>query len=132
MGGVAYILVHQGDKFKCNPRTGPELQNMMYFIPGHAGFLAGSRIPYDILELEDTSNIDIMKMIYNRLYSLHKLHEDNSVYNRITNKILLGIGDIQRVNQEAAADCYEFWEWQERQAKFIINAIWGQVPNCKT
>jgi len=93
------------------------------FIPGHAGdFVAGSHIPQKFLESKYFTLSDIQEAIYHYHYVLwpskiKKLHDNFDVKNNSLIKVK------HSYTPEEAANEFEKWDWQERQAKFIVNSI---------
>jgi len=93
------------------------------FIPGHTGdFIAGGHIP---LAFDTHKNLGEKKLInaiqekHYCLYDLNKCNGKNLFDKRIINRIELNSYN----NAEECANAFEKWEWQERQAKFIINSL---------
>lgn len=95
------------------------------FIPGHAAdFIEGSHIPPWFLDKGEISKEELIQSIYDKHYSLWDWSKQKDKLDfKFTNKILKVVGSIDNCNPEEAADIFECWDWQERQAKFIANSI---------
>jgi asparagine synthase (glutamine-hydrolysing) len=103
------------------------------FIPGHsADFIAGSHITNvyrDYGKLHGEKKL--IKAIIDYHYSLNKWTKEDFVI--FKDKILSFLSyyyspDIDSF--EGLANFYEYWDWQERQSKFIVNSVrvyefWG-------
>jgi asparagine synthase (glutamine-hydrolysing) len=106
------------------------LEENAVFVPGHtADVISGSHLP---LSLESCSSLScgrVVQALLARHYNLRGLH-DPLLLSALERRIeATGIkGPI--VDLDQATSLMEMWEWQERQAKFIINAVrayefWG-------
>jgi asparagine synthase (glutamine-hydrolysing) len=101
------------------------------FVPGHSGdFPAGSHIPFD-------ANPDTKACMADLVHAILRSHY-SQVWSRKLNKVKYSWKDRIIKNCEAQeitdgygyADAFEKWDWQERQAKFIVNSVrvyefWG-------
>jgi len=94
------------------------------FINGQTGdFLTGGHIP----QIQNKQN-DI-KFLLNKIISKHhSLWEQlktNKNLETISEKILLNINKKQNdlLSDDDIASYYEYYEWQERQCKFVINGV---------
>lgn len=94
-------------------------------IPGHAAdFVQGSHIPHWFLEREKISNKELINSIYEQHYNLWNWPKPKKQLNKyFSKKIMNTVEIINDCNSEEAADIFECWDWQERQAKFIANSI---------
>lgn len=95
-------------------------------VPGHTGdFISGGHIPKGIYTANKAKfdQDDVSFQILTNHYSLTPLELTD--FNKISykNKIKELIKDSIIENNISFADTYERWEWQERQAKFIVNSI---------
>lgn len=94
------------------------------FIPGHSGdFLAGSHIPSNYLDLDIISKKELVESIYHKHYSLWCSTYKSKLREIFEEKIAVSIKEKTFYTPEEAADQSEFWNWQERQAKFICNSV---------
>lgn len=95
------------------------------FVPGHSGdFLAGSHIPKWFTGRETISRRELLDAIEGAHYSLWDWPpEPAGLRDRIDRRIEAITGPIPDCSPEQAADLYELWDLQERQAKFICNAL---------
>lgn len=98
------------------------IQDNALFLPGHSGdFIAGSHIPLEIFQLNDKINEDnIINIFYRKHYSLVK----DSIYGE---EHLKKIKDFLPTNYietiEEFIHKFEIGDWQERQAKYIVNSV---------
>lgn len=101
------------------------IPNDAVFIPGHSyDFLQGSHIPKDIVNKKIFSDEEVIHQILKKHYSLHNWGKDKEIlWEEFAERIKLNIGDSEMFSQEEAADVFELWDWQERQAKFICNSV---------
>lgn len=94
------------------------------FAPGHSGdFVAGSHIPSIAFEENYLSLGDACRATLNRHYSLapRKLFKTKETVwlNRIRE-----LKESEKFSTPTSfASCFEKWDWQERQAKFICNSV---------
>lgn len=109
-----------------------KIHNDAVFAPGHTGdFISGGHIPSDVQDMTEFSSDCFSKEIIKKHYSLKRwnIKDRKSVekwHDRIINH-----GECSQIESgQDLANCYEKWEWQERQAKFIVNSVrvyeyWG-------
>jgi len=95
------------------------------FIPGHSGdFISGSYIPVWFLNKNKISQDEVIKAIFNKYYSLWKWQKNKKkLANEFSNKVMRIIGSNKNYTLEEAANVYDFWDWQELHAKFIVNSL---------
>jgi asparagine synthase (glutamine-hydrolysing) len=103
------------------------------FVPGHSGdFLAGSHIPQSLVNSHEASLDSVVDAILKQHYSLgviSKLDKDLvAAFRKRISGFLPYCPSIG--NPEEGVGAFECWDWQERQAKFIVNAcriyeFWG-------
>lgn len=102
------------------------LKNKAIFIPGHSGdFLSGSHILPAIFQAKTCEDIvrSIIGTHYNRWDWKNALVD-------FKNHIEAQLTDLSLKNKDAVVSALEYWDWQERQAKHIINSdrlyeYWG-------
>lgn len=100
--------------------------------PGHTGdFVSGGHIPLESVTENVKAKSELYHSIMARHYCINSCNNTDSrnvkmwfdrLENRAENEIITSSKDL--------ANWYEKWEWQERQAKFIINSVrvyefWG-------
>jgi len=100
------------------------------FIPGHSGdFIAGSHIT-DIYNCygKIKNKQKLINAILNYHYNLYKWPKrDLEIFKK---KITDLLSDFNNDIFENLLNAFEFWDWQERQAKLIVNSVrvyefWG-------
>lgn len=102
-----------------------EVNQEIVFIPGHSGdFLAGSHITTNIYKGYIENVLDcVVNEIFERHYYLWTIW-NNNIVNEIKNKIKINIPKLNSMDKrEEAAKVFEYWDWKERQSKFIINSL---------
>ncbi|NLZ54593.1 MAG: hypothetical protein GX892_15915 [Thermoanaerobacteraceae bacterium] len=112
------------------------IPNDAVFVPGHSGdFLAGSHIPENFFDVYKQD-----RALGKQLFVDEIFHKHFSLWNWEKRKDKLGPIFEQRIIKQVeeedlnspigAISAFEKWDWQERQAKFIINSVrvyefWG-------
>ncbi len=104
------------------------------FIPGHAAdFVAGSHIPLTINSILNPNFESVVDLIINE----HFILSDDMFQKRnkkhlmeINQKLLKQINDFSIKDVSDLASSFEYWDWKERQSKFIANScrvyeFWG-------
>jgi len=100
------------------------------FVPGHTGdFITGGHLQY----IFDRGNgrvtkEDLIDSILRKHYGLWPSRADLKGY--LKERLVKYFDNISLESEQDIADAYEYWEWQERQAKFIVNSVrtyefWG-------
>ncbi len=103
------------------------------FVPGHTGdFISGGHIHYVFDEKTDNITIDgLSEKMLKKHYALWPLMLKNpQIKKRAVCKLSESFKNFKLNSAQSIVDAYEYWEWQERQAKFIINSVrvydfWG-------
>ena len=105
--------------------TGAVLRDAVV-VPGHSGdFVAGSHIPLEVIDTECNYSISavvsaIIEMHYsNRPKNGIGLFESGELERRILSQLDV---DFDGSNVDFA-NLFEYWDWKERQAKYIANSI---------
>jgi asparagine synthase (glutamine-hydrolysing) len=107
-------------------RTNKRVADNSVFVPGHsADFLAGSHIPGRLLRLTKPGLDDVCEAVFSQHYCLTTSSNELQL-ERIRQRV--EHLDMQTPAQAVAA--FEYWDWMERQAKFICNSVrvyefWG-------
>jgi asparagine synthase (glutamine-hydrolysing) len=93
------------------------------FIPGHSGdFIAGSHIPYELTEDRSHTIDEIVQEIMKKHHRLWATN-DSKVITAIQSSIKEQLNGLPFENREEASAAFEYWDWKERQGKFIINSL---------
>lgn len=96
------------------------------FAPGHTGdFISGGHIPKHLYDAGDKAfnSADVAEDVFSRHYSLTRVDNTSFDKKNYAFNIIENIqGCVVKTNKDAA-NVYEKWEWQERQAKFIFNSV---------
>jgi len=94
------------------------------FIPGHSGdMLAGSWIPNNIENLPHTAEYCINHSLQ-RHYSLWEWNNKNKKMELLfQERIRKSIGNISIYDADSLANGIEYFNFKERQAKFIVNSV---------
>ncbi|MCI0564862.1 MAG: asparagine synthase-related protein, partial [Nitrososphaera sp.] len=102
--------------------------------PGHSGdFVAGSHIPRRFCELTEFTKDDFVSEVFDHHYTLWRSPTFDP---RLLDALRERIAAVSEFHSPAgcsfeyATGKYEAWDWRERQAKFIVNAVrvydfWG-------
>lgn len=104
------------------------------FIPGYSGdMIAGSHIPDIVIKTHEVNCSDIIKHILINNYCLYDINKfDSKTIQYFVDRVNESerINAKQFYNNEATADIIERWDYKNRQANFINNALrvyefWG-------
>jgi asparagine synthase (glutamine-hydrolysing) len=96
------------------------------FVPGHSGdFLAGSHIPKRFAHQPHVSREELLEALLDVHYSLWDWPRDAATAMKrvFAARIERVVGPLAAGSSEVAADTFERWDCEERQAKFIVNAV---------
>lgn len=103
-----------------------EIAKDAVFVPGHSGdFLAGSHIPKWYPDSATLSREQFLRSLFDAHYSLWDWPASDAarlreLFGRHIEEV---VGPIGRATPDEAADRFEYWDCQERQAKFIVNSV---------
>lgn len=103
-------------------------------VPGHSGdFIAGSHLPAIVAKPGFMDNADLNREIWRANYLLCSISAtmygcEDALFPRISSR-LVDLPPVKTSVDLAAA--FECWDWQERQAKYIVNSVrvydfWGR------
>lgn len=94
-------------------------------VPGHTGdYISGGHLPSVVFNPTPCSFRDIISAIVLRHYSNAPLENAGSgVMEELRARIQRRIPIPVLHSRESLANAYEAWEWQERQAKYIVNSV---------
>ena len=94
------------------------------FAPGYpSGLMTGQHTPKAFFEKKDITQNDVIDKINNihlRLQNRSCFCEE--ILNNINIKTINLISSVPILNSDDAANAFEMWEWQERQAKYLTNS----------
>lgn len=93
------------------------------FMPGHSGdFIAGSHIPYELMIDRSYTIDEIVQEIMKKHHRLW-MTNDHQVTKAVHTSIAEQLQGLPYENREEASALFEYWDWKERQGKFIINSL---------
>jgi len=101
-------------------------------LPGHSGdFIGGSHLPLWFGKRDSLTDSELRSALYVRHYNLWDWsNEAEWLKPRLAEKIDAAVHPEPEMAAETAADLFEWWDWQERLAKYINNSVrvyefWG-------
>ena len=102
-----------------------EFNDDMVFMPGHTGdFICGSHLKYVFNPATHEDPYDFNEAMIKKHYSLwENLITKDHIRNVVEQRLDEALEKFPRNTHNDLACMYEYWEWQERQAKYIINSI---------
>ncbi|MGE4504858.1 MAG: asparagine synthase-related protein [Desulfovibrionaceae bacterium] len=95
------------------------------FLPGHTGdFICGGHLKHLFDPAHNENPHAFAEAMLRKHYSLWEDHVRKApVRALLLSRLECAAGQGPLDSPEGLAAAYEFWEWRERQAKFIINAV---------
>lgn len=106
-------LVDQGD-----------IKENAVLAPGHSGdFVAGSHIPAIAFTKKKHQPCVLADSIVKKHFSNKPFDKDLILYTKIRKRIEASMPYSFDNTSILLADLFEFWDWQERQAKYIVNSV---------
>jgi len=94
------------------------------FVPGHTGdFIAGGHVPQRLYEGRGRTADAGVQAILQKHFWLNRIGTfDTEVQSALQKRILHITEAVPTESPDRAINAFESWEWQERQAKFIVNS----------
>ena len=93
------------------------------FVPGHTGdFLSGGHIPAELMTAEKVGLEEIADLVFRKQYYLWPAPiKRGNVHSRLYDRFArVADGPVSR---DEAIQLYESWNFEERQAKYIVNSV---------
>jgi len=105
-------------------RTGV-LQEDDLLTPGHSGdFLAGSHIPPELTNGQNSTLNAVVEAVLKHHFIQWKWRKGNHMLEeQLISRILAILHDVSVTTPRDAVGAFEMWDWQERQAKYIVNSV---------
>ncbi len=102
-----------------------EVDTRSIILPGHTGdFISGEHLKYVDGLFGDSSFRNIHGSIVKKHYSLWtNILNRKGVFDTIKTRIDEVIESFEVKDEKSLAAAYEYWEWQERQSKYIVNSV---------
>lgn len=108
------------------------LQTGDVIVPGHTGdFISGGHVPRVLLDSDRVGLETVVDLVLKKHYILWGWASDRgNLYEALAGRVADRLETTAVSSSSDAASALEKWEWQERQAKFIINStrayeFWG-------
>ena len=102
-----------------------EVSDDAVFVPGHTGdFISGGHLKAIFDPVHNDNPSDFNGAMVTKHYSLwDDLVASSNIRDVIDQRLAEVVDEFPRDTDEDMARMYEYWEWQERQAKLIINSV---------
>jgi asparagine synthase (glutamine-hydrolysing) len=92
------------------------------YCPGHGGFLCGGHVPIEMTKYRYANTDALATLIWKKHYNLNVI-KNKYVVEQLKNKIIR-VSQCDEIHTGLdVIKWFEYWEWQERQAKFITNSV---------
>lgn len=103
----------------------PDVRPDAVFVPGHTGdFISGGHLKYLFDPIWQDDPYAFEEAMIDKHYSLWgNLIGIPGVREVVGSRLQEVLGQFSRETDEDLAGGYEYWEWQERQAKLVINSV---------
>jgi asparagine synthase (glutamine-hydrolysing) len=101
-------------------------------VPGHTGdFLSGGHIPLEAVRFFNLARLDFWRVVRRHHYHLTTFHwaakrvglHAGQLAKELRGRFQVTDGARLPQTRGEALEWYSCWEWQERQAKFIVNSV---------
>lgn len=122
--GNLIVLPHIQDFIAINElKENGKIPENSVFVPGHSGdMLAGSHIPLDYVQPQTYTFEKFLEDSLNKHHTLWKW-EDEKLESLFKQRIRKSVGDISIHDNESCANAMELFDFNERQAKYIVNSV---------
>lgn len=125
IGSIYSVPLIQEWEAISNMKSNGILNGEEIIVPGYSGdFIAGSHISEELVKNVDISVKDVKSIILNKHFNLNKMYKKK--YSEIFLKKIekeYNIIDEKQYSQKMLIDITEMFDFQERQSKFISNAV---------
>jgi asparagine synthase (glutamine-hydrolysing) len=92
------------------------------FLPGHTlDFIAGGHIPESLIQKYNPNKKDLINAIISKHFTFHSIYQVSIL--KIKKAIRRTLGNITLNDKNDIISAFEYWDWKERQAKFIMNSL---------
>ena len=90
------------------------------FLPGHTlDFLAGGHIPKSLFNKKNITVDNLINSIIKKHFRFHTIYDKEQIKVRIKETLK----DVDLYNDDNKIAAFEYWDWQQRQSKFIMNSL---------
>lgn len=92
-------------------------------VPGHSGdFPEGANLPQIFEDMEEISERQLLNTIFERQFNLWYCPNDKR-RELFAGRVRDYLGIPENQSAESAASLFDFWDWRNREAKFIVNSV---------
>ncbi|WP_439256809.1 asparagine synthase-related protein [Lonepinella sp. BR2271] len=106
------------------------IDNNAIFVPGHSGdFVGGSHIPSFVFN-NLTKKYCITDVLNEIIYQHFSLTNENKkliteIKEKVKSELISQVTELMSLNTLDFVNLIEYWDWKERQTKYIVNSIQG-------
>jgi asparagine synthase (glutamine-hydrolysing) len=94
----------------------------LLFLSGHSlDFIAGSHIPASLFMLNKPSKNNLYEAILAKHFSFHYIYKKERAM--LIERISSSLDFLPQATFDEIISAFEYWDWRERQGKFILNAL---------
>ncbi|MFT4414435.1 asparagine synthase-related protein [Fredinandcohnia humi] len=120
-GTNASVMAHLQD-WPAVSQLAKQADTKYVFMPGHSGdFVAGSHLMYELTIDKEYTIDEVVERIMGKHHRLWETHDSSK--SNVISEIKSSLAGLPYQNREQASALFEYWDWKERQAKFIINSV---------